>query len=293
LTNFLARLFWIDIQGNPYGWETLVKLTIVIFLVSALRSFLVAGPAYLVFWKWLRERLHHRRIQQRFPKAFRLWNEFKWSLSTMVVYTGLGLLFYVLYRQNLMRNYREVSEYGWGYYGFSIAFMIVVHDAYFYWTHRLLHWKPLFRRVHRIHHESINPSPWSAFSFHPIEAVISFGIIPLIVFTIPFHVSAVKWFLIYMTVLNVMGHLGYELFPRGFTRHWLTWWHNTSTHHNLHHRRVHCNYSLYFNLWDRVMGTNYSAYHETYDEVTSAPLVARRPDGAPAAAKAETVRSRS
>jgi len=28
-----------------------------------------------------------------------------------------------------------------------------LHDAWFYWTHRLLHWQPLYRSVHRIHHE--------------------------------------------------------------------------------------------------------------------------------------------
>lgn len=28
-----------------------------------------------------------------------------------------------------------------------------LHDAWFYWTHRLLHWKPLYRHVHYIHHK--------------------------------------------------------------------------------------------------------------------------------------------
>lgn len=32
-----------------------------------------------------------------------------------------------------------------------------VHDAWFYWTHRLLHWKPLYRHVHYIHHKYVTP----------------------------------------------------------------------------------------------------------------------------------------
>ena len=27
-----------------------------------------------------------------------------------------------------------------------------LHDTWFYWTHRLLHWKPLYRHVHCLHH---------------------------------------------------------------------------------------------------------------------------------------------
>jgi sterol desaturase/sphingolipid hydroxylase (fatty acid hydroxylase superfamily) len=27
-----------------------------------------------------------------------------------------------------------------------------LHDAWFYWTHRLLHWRPLYKYVHWEHH---------------------------------------------------------------------------------------------------------------------------------------------
>ncbi len=35
----------------------------------------------------------------------------------------------------------------------TIVALDYLHDAWFYWTHRLLHWKPLYRHVHAIHHE--------------------------------------------------------------------------------------------------------------------------------------------
>lgn len=273
MSRFLQDLF--SAYGDAHTLPLLLKVAVIIFIVTAVRSLGLMVPAYLVFWKFLRTRLHHRRIQQRFPAAFRMWNEFKWSLSTFVIFTILGIVMYLLFRDGYTRHYDRISDYGWPYFFVSVAIMILVHDAYFYWTHRLLHLKPLFRHVHRVHHESVNPSPWAAFSFHPVEAVIAFGIIPLIAFGMPFHVLAVKLFLVYMTALNVLGHLGYEIFPRGFTRHWLVRWHNTSTHHNMHHRRVHCNYGLYFNWWDRALGTNHEAYHETFEAVTSRPAPAR------------------
>jgi sterol desaturase/sphingolipid hydroxylase (fatty acid hydroxylase superfamily) len=89
------------------------------------------------------------------------------------------------------------------------------------------------------------------------------------VFLIPLHPIAIAIFAIYMVTLNVMGHLGFEMFPKGFTQHKIFGLHNTSTHHNMHHKLVNCNYSLYFNIWDKLMGTNHAKYHSTFDEVAS------------------------
>jgi sterol desaturase/sphingolipid hydroxylase (fatty acid hydroxylase superfamily) len=33
-----------------------------------------------------------------------------------------------------------------------IVLLDVLHDAWFYWTHRLLHWRPLYRHIHFEHH---------------------------------------------------------------------------------------------------------------------------------------------
>lgn len=38
------------------------------------------------------------------------------------------------------------------YIALCLVALDYVHDAWFYWTHRLLHWKPLYQRVHCIHH---------------------------------------------------------------------------------------------------------------------------------------------
>jgi sterol desaturase/sphingolipid hydroxylase (fatty acid hydroxylase superfamily) len=34
----------------------------------------------------------------------------------------------------------------------TVVALDYLHDAWFYWTHRLLHWKPLYRHVHHLHH---------------------------------------------------------------------------------------------------------------------------------------------
>lgn len=37
----------------------------------------------------------------------------------------------------------------------TVVALDYLHDAWFYWTHRLLHWKPLYVHVHYIHHRCV------------------------------------------------------------------------------------------------------------------------------------------
>ena len=72
-----------------------------------------------------------------------------------------------------------------------------------------------------------------------------------------------------MIVYNVYGHLGYELYPKGFSRHWLGKWINTSVSHNQHHQYFKGNYSLYFTFWDRWMGTMRPDYEQRFEELAA------------------------
>lgn len=147
--------------------------------------------------------------------------------------------------------------------------MSIIHDTYFYWMHRLMHHPKLFKLFHLIHHKSSNPSPWAAYSFHPFEAVIESLIFVVFLFTIPIHSVHLMLFFIFSLIYNVYGHLGFELYPKGFSTHWLGKWINTSVSHNMHHQYFKGNYGLYFTLWDRLMGTMNKKYDQMFNEVTS------------------------
>ena len=122
---------------------------------------------------------------------------------------------------------------------------------------------------HLVHHKSTNPSPWAAYAFHPLEAIVEAGIFVVFLFTIPIHKFHLLIFFFIMIVYNVYGHLGYELYPKGFNKHWLGKWINTSVNHNQHHQYFKGNYGLYFTFWDRIMGTIRKDYDQRFEEVTT------------------------
>jgi Delta7-sterol 5-desaturase len=242
-----------------------------IYLIDLLRYFIPASIAFLIFWVIGRKHWRHLFIQVSFPKNKQLIKEFAYSMSTVIIFSIVGFGIYSGNKAGFTQIYKDISDYGVLYLVFSFIVTLVFHDFYFYWTHRFMHHKKIFKYVHRIHHESTNPSPWAAYAFHPWEALIQALVFPIMVFTLPLHPIVMTLFLLYMIVRNVIGHLGFEIFPKGWTRNkWLNWT-TAVTHHNLHHERFNTNYGLYFSWWDRWMKTEDKNYHQKFDEVKSRP----------------------
>ncbi len=242
-----------------------------IFLFDLLRYLIPTSLFFTLFWVIGKNWLRHLFIQKTFPKQIQLWKEFAYSMSTVVIFSLVGFSIYTSERLDITRIYYKISDYGVAYMIVSFVLTLVFHDFYFYWTHRMMHHKRLFKYVHRVHHESTNPSPWAAYSFHPWEALVQAMVLPIMVFTMPLHPLTIFLFLTYMIVRNVVGHLGFEILPKGFTKNkWLNW--NTAiVHHNMHHEHFHSNYGLYFSWWDRLMKTEHEKYHEAFEEVKSRP----------------------
>lgn len=240
-----------------------------ILLVILLRYLVLAAVAFVIFYMIKKKAWSFKKIQHRFPLRKDYTREFGYSLVTALIFALIGYLVYLTPFVNFTKVYYKISDHGAAYLLFSVLLMIVVHDTYFYWTHWLMHKKFLFRIVHRVHHLSTNPSPWAAMAFHPLEAVIEAGVIVVIPFLFPVHPLAIGLFLLFMMIYNVYGHLGFELYPRGFSNNVIGRWVNTSVNHNMHHQHINGNYGLYFLFWDRWMGTLHPEYSETFDEVKS------------------------
>ncbi|ARS36733.1 sterol desaturase family protein [Pontibacter actiniarum] len=251
-------------ESNLFWW---------FYLLLALRYVVIAGLAFLVFYLLMPHRFLKRKIQALFPKQKDYVREVGYSFFTFLVF---ALVAVVISSEGVLpytQIYRSASEYGWGYFVLSVALALLLHDTYFYWTHRMMHHPRLFRLFHLTHHKSTNPSPWAAFAFSPLEAVVEAGVIVFIVLLIPIHKYAILLFLLLMTVYNVYGHLGYEIYPAWLVNSRVGKWLNTSTNHNMHHKYFKGNYGLYFRFWDELLHTT----HPNYDK-TLAALVDPQPE---------------
>ena len=237
------------------------------FASSLTRYLLFAGIGYAVFYVLCRHLLLHRKIQKRFPKRADYLREVACSLSSCVIFGAVAAIVFSPSLRSHTWVYFRVGQRGWLYFGASVAVMIIVHDAYFYWTHRFLHLKPVFRIVHAVHHRSNNPSPWAALAFHPLEAVVQAGFLVLLVLLIPVHPVALLIFFLWTSFFNVGGHLGFEFLPQRFTQSRWGRWLNSSTNHNLHHQNPHGNYGLFFRFWDEWMGTTHDRYEELLRDI--------------------------
>lgn len=234
----------------------------------AFRYLLLAGLAWLLGYRIFRGRWFHRKIIDRFPKSADIRREILYSALTVGIFGLMGAGTLWAASQGWTRMYGSIQERGWVWFWFSIACTILLHDTYFYWTHRWMHWRPVFPIFHRVHHLSTNPSPWAAYAFAPAEAVVEAGIFPLTALLIPIHPIAFALFMLWQMIFNVAGHTGYEFHPRWLMNSPLRFLVNTPTNHVMHHENMRGNYGLYFNFWDRLMGTNHHDYEDRFREVT-------------------------
>ena len=108
-------------------------------------------------------------------------------------------------------------------------------EFHFYWIHRAIHWKPLYRLVHYLHHKNVNPGPWSGLAMHPLEHVLYFSVL-LIHWVVPSHPIHLLFNAQHTALTPAGGHHGFEgpvlngKLPTG------------SYFHYLHHRYYICNF---------------------------------------------------
>lgn len=232
------------------------------------RYFLTAGIAFVIFYILLNKILRNKKIQQRYPKWTDYIREIGYSIITIMIFGCVPMIF--IQNDAVAKHttlYKDINDMGWPYFWLAFPIMMIMHDTYFYWMHRFMHHKKVFKLFHLVHHQSTNPSPWAAYAFHPLEAFVEAGILVVFLFTIPIHKLHFFIFFMFMILYNVYGHIGWELYPKNFHRTKIGRWINTAVAHNQHHQYFKGNYSLYFLFWDRWMGTLREDYDRQYDKV--------------------------
>lgn len=126
----------------------------------------------------------------------------------------------------------------------------ILHELHFYCIHRLIHIPLLYRWIHSVHHNSVNPSPWSSLSMHPVEHLLywSSALVHLI---LPSHPWLALYQLHFAGFGAVVGHIGFDRIVVGKQG-------GIETHayaHYLHHKHFEVNYSDATIPLDRLFGT--------------------------------------
>ena len=252
-----------------------------IFAFDFGRYLIAASITVALVWCLRRTSLRSRKIQAREATPLEKRREVLQSLQSALVYT-VGATFLIWGSLNgIFQGFLGTLGLGWDLA--TLAGIVIAHDAYFYWAHRMMHHPHLFKTFHRAHHRSITPTPWAAYSFAVPEAVVMFLFVPLWQFFVPTPGWVMFTWLNFQIIRNAMGHAGFEFMPRWWLATPLTNWINTTTHHDLHHAgSFNHNYGLYFTWWDKWMGTEHPAYAKRFEEVVGSGTTAYDGAAAPA-----------
>jgi sterol desaturase/sphingolipid hydroxylase (fatty acid hydroxylase superfamily) len=140
----------------------------------------------------------------------------------------------------------------------GVVLLAVLYDAWFYWSHRALHTRALYK-FHRWHHRSVAPTVWSSDSQTVTETAMIQGFMVVAAVLLPVPPLAIVAHRIWDHVNGQLGHAGYEYFADRTTRFPSPM--VCTSFHDQHHELFTWNYANYFSFWDRLMGT----LHPDYD----------------------------
>lgn len=211
-----AILIWMFLTPSL---ETMKTFSIGWAAVILARNYVLALAVYGAWHLWLyvwRKQNTTFKYNRNWPKEDSSVFLFKnqtldnmfWSLASGVpIWTAYEVLLLWAYANGMI----SFVSFGEHPVGFVALFFLVplIHEVGFYFAHRLLHWPPLYRIAHKLHHRNTNPGPWSGLSMHPIEHVLYFSTI-LLFFFIPSHPIHMINLASRLGVAPAQGHTGFD-----------------------------------------------------------------------------------
>ena len=245
-------------ESHFLSMKYFIGYVFVFFAILLIRYFATAGIFYAYYLKIKTNPTTTKILSRRPAHKKHVKKEIYWSIVSSAIFAFFGAITCWLWLHDLTAIYLTPFEFGYWYLPLSLMIVLVVHETYYYWLHRAMHHPKIFKFVHRVHHQSISTTPWTAFSFHPWESILEALIVPIILVFIPVNIYVLLFYLVFMTFSSVINHLDIEIYPASFRKSWFGKLWIDATHHHFHHKEFHTNYGLYFTFWDKFMGTESS-----------------------------------
>ena len=241
---FLASILWLYLTPSM---ETLKNFDLNWILYLFFRNLILIS----VLWGILHFRLYYKQVQknkfkyngkfQNKPNKNFLFNKqifdnIFWSVcSGVTIWTAYEVFVLWAYANNIFPTI-SLNENPIYFILLTVLLVNMWHEIHFFFTHWFLHWPPLYKYVHALHHKNTNPGPWSGISMHPVEHIIYFSGV-LIFFIVPAHPFIAIFLLSKIAIGPGLSHSGFHKLFIGKemvnTKHYL---------HYLHHRYFECNY---------------------------------------------------
>lgn len=237
---------------DPLFWQ----FPVVGVAISAFAFLLFAGPM-----TWIAARAPARfepwRLQSRRPKAQTLvgpslkW----WAINNLL----LALVVVLLWPLLRLSGVHAGPWPAWYVVAGQVLFFLYLDDFLYYWVHRAMHTRWLFRHIHGWHHRIFTPWAVTGHYMHPVEYLLTGGIAMIGPLLLGSHVGTLwVWFAVRQWEA-AEGHSGYD-FPWS-PSHWLPF-NDGAAHHDVHHAKVKGNYAGYLAWVDGVFGTWARGYRE-------------------------------
>ena len=233
---------WLSTQAATAPFWAVIAATLLWFsFIYAL----IAGGAYFVAIRRIPESAAASGRAQRLRPG-QLREELMLSVLSIVIFAAQAAALVWLLRHGwlVIDWQRSAWHLLW-----ELPVLYLWNDLHFFVIHRALHWKPLYRSVHIWHHRSVITTPFSAYSFHPLESFLLGSVMPLALVLHAFSPWALLGLTVLSLLLNVSGHLPHEQIRNGFA---LLRPH--SRYHNRHHREFHTHYAFSLVWLDRWPG---------------------------------------
>ena len=177
-----------------------------------------------------------------------------WTTSGIAIWTIFENVFAYLWatgRLHYISDMNSISTaWGIGAFILSLVGIPVWRSIHFYFAHRFLHYTPLYKQVHSLHHRNTDIEPFSGLCMHPVEHLYYFAcVLPSLVFYCSPY--AFVWNGVHLLLSPAASHSGYE-------DHF-----QSDIFHYLHHRYFECNYAgSDAAFMDIAFGTFKSSFNE-------------------------------
>jgi methylsterol monooxygenase/4-alpha-methyl-delta7-sterol-4alpha-methyl oxidase len=263
----LLKPYWSSIfaEFSSSSAEIILFLLITPFYVAYIT--VVAVPPYLLQWDFFEQYKISKEPWPWLDDRQSVRNKF-WDLTKKTIAVdSFGLLFMfpiMLYVKTIIVPNTELSfsDDDWPTYTKScsdLATLGLLHEFFFYWSHRIMHMFPQLYKFHKVHHEYKQNDVLAAQYFHPIDFIFCIGG-PAIIVTLLVHPHSITQFQfgLWLLYANFDDHLGYN-FPWSPVR-WFPLAAATEAHEFHHSVNLGC-FSSKLALYDMMFGTD-KAYHK-------------------------------